>query len=41
MKRFGREEDIVNASLSAVFNSPPMKSMDPVALEKLQAVYKM
>lgn len=38
MKRFGREEDIVNASLSAVFSSPPMKSMDPVALEKLQAV---
>ena len=38
MERFGKEDDIVSASLSAVFSMPPVKSMDPVALEKLQAV---
>ena len=37
MDRFGREGDIVNANLSAVFGIPPMKEIDLSALEKLYA----
>ena len=37
MERFGREGDIVNANLSAVFSIPPMKEIDPPALESLYA----
>ena len=37
MERFGREEDIVQANLSAVFDSPPIKDLDPIALGKLHA----
>ena len=37
VERFGREGDIVNANLSAVFSVPPMREIDPPALEKLHA----
>ena len=35
MDRFGREEDVVSSNLSAVFNVPPMKDIDPPALQNL------
>ena len=38
MERFGKEQDIVNANLSAVFCTPPMKELDPTSLEKFHAV---
>ena len=37
VERFGREGDIVNANLSAVFRIPPMKEIDPSALGNLSA----
>ena len=38
MERFGKEQDIVDANLFAVFCTPPMKELDPTALEKFHAV---
>lgn len=35
MDRFGREEDVVNGNLSTVFSVPPMKDIDPPALQNL------
>ncbi|XP_043203107.1 uncharacterized protein LOC122371080 [Amphibalanus amphitrite] len=40
MERFGKEQDIVNANLSAVFCTPPMKELDPTALERFHAVVR-
>ena len=37
-ERFGREGDIVNANLSSIFSIPPMKEIDPPALENLCSV---
>ena len=36
-ERFGREEDIVQVNLFAVFDSPAIKELDPTALGKLHA----
>ena len=38
MERFGREGDVVNANLSAVFSINPIQEIDPPALENLYAV---
>ena len=35
MDKFGREENIVRANLSAVFNTPPIRELNPTALGKL------
>ena len=35
--RFGREEDVVHASLKKVFSSPSPSSLDPVSLERFHA----
>ena len=38
MERFGREDEIVSARLGAVFNTSPMKGLEPTSLETFHAV---